>query len=158
MNPASTLTSDRHTNASSIPSSTDEAMALLREQIAETGRDPATSSTLAWHQAAAGDKEGARRILEKLPSVLPYDRLADGVHPRYLELTGRELGWGQSVDRALALAYLGDMDDAMTILEAVVAERAGTISWKIPREWDVLRSSPRFQKLWRSLGLNPSRS
>jgi TolB-like protein/Tfp pilus assembly protein PilF len=92
-------------------------------------------SFLGYALARSGDKEGARRELKKLLEqsrdkwVSPY---------------------------SVALVYLGleDRDEAFAWLERGLSQRDPRMVFlKVEPKWNAVRSDPRFQKIYRSVGL-----
>ncbi len=86
--------------------------------------------------AVSGKKSEARTVLHELK-----------------QLSGQEYVPGPSI----ALIYAGSEEDqAFAWLDKGYEARAFHMQWlKIEPRWDSLRSDPRFQDLWRRVGLPP---
>jgi len=113
----------------------EEALAEYRRAIDQMPLDPRLQSGIAQTYARAGNRSGARRIVDSLVTV-------SGT--RYVS----------PVPIAYIYASLGDRDRTLEWLERAITERAGWVVdiYKAP-EMDFLRSDPRFVRLLRRMGL-----
>lgn len=108
----------------------ERAIELGRKAVELSGGAPMYQAGLAYNLAAAGYEQQAREILENLSAM--------GVSPMYLA----EIHLG-----------LGELEPALTFLEAAFEARSGLIPYinKGPR-FDPLRGEPRFQALIERMG------
>ena len=112
-----------------------EAVAEASLAAELSGNGPRELSTLAYAEAACGQEDRARAILDTL-----------------LELSGRR--YVSEILIAVIHLALGDHDSAFKWLEKAYKERAeGIIYLKVEPKFDPLRDDPRFEDLLRRLGV-----
>jgi serine/threonine protein kinase/Tfp pilus assembly protein PilF len=112
-----------------------EAVAILEEATAVTGRSAETLAALGAACAAAGRREDAERLLAELET---------SARTRYVS----------PVLLAQLLLPLGRSDDALGRLEEGYERRAAEMIWLAVRPtWSSLQGHPRYQALLRAVGL-----
>jgi serine/threonine-protein kinase len=113
----------------------DESVAEMEKYIDQDGRRSVMLGVLGNILARAGHVERARALLAEL-----RQRLANGL--------------ATSADPAYVLAALGELDEAMELLEQACEERAGLVVYfKVEPLLDPVRSHPRFAMMLRRLRL-----
>jgi serine/threonine-protein kinase len=112
-----------------------EAIGEYERAIGISNRNPATLGGLGHAYAVAGKRSEARRVLGELLAL-------------------RERRYVNPFSIALVLLGLGEKDRAMEWLEKAYQERSyAMVFLKVSREFDPLRSAPRFQDLLRRVGM-----
>ena len=112
-----------------------EAIAELEKAVELGGGYTLAKSTLAYTYAIAGKRAEAVKIVRELEAMSQETY----VSPAHV---------------AVIYAGLGDNDVAFAWLEKAYLARARAMAWlNVSREWDGLRSDPRFAALLRKVGL-----
>ncbi len=89
---------------------------------------------LGYEYAKSGNQEQARKVIEELNHLPTY------VAPCW---------------KAYVHLPLGENDIALDLLEKAYQERSGCLTdLKVDRDWDPLRSDPRFTDLLKKVGLS----
>jgi len=97
---------------------------------------PMPIALLGYEYAKSGNQEQARRVIEQL-NHLPAQLYVAPCWPAFVHLA------------------LGENEVALDLLEKAYQERSGCVAdLKIDRDWDPLRSDPRFIELMKNVGLD----
>lgn len=113
----------------------DDAIAELQRAITLSGRSPLMIAALGHAYAKAGQRNEANRILDELQKLSAV---------RYVS----------SYELAAIYVALGEKEQAFQRLESSYKERSfHLINLKVRPEFASLRPDPRFQDLWRRIGL-----
>ena len=108
-----------------------EAIAAFQKAISLSNGSPAAIAELGHTYAVAGNKEEAKRVIDKLKELI------------------KQNNYVSSCDIAVIYAGLGEKDEAFVWLETAYQQRDGWLAGHLktnPR-FDSLRSDPRFQDL-----------
>jgi TolB-like protein/DNA-binding winged helix-turn-helix (wHTH) protein/Tfp pilus assembly protein PilF len=114
----------------------EEAIPVLEEAAAASGRSPGVISALIWADAHAGRRADALRLLGELKKR-------------------RQTGYVPAGAFVNAYLGLGDKDEAFAWFERAYEEQSNILIYiKVFPLYDPLRGDPRFQDLVRRVGLN----
>ena len=116
-----------------------EAIAELHDAVTLSTESTVSLAMLGHAEASAGNRDAARKILEKL-----IERSKHQYVPSY---------WIALID-----VGLGDKDQAFTWLERAFHERSSWLAWVgVEPRFDTLRSDPRFASLMAKMKLKPQK-
>jgi TolB-like protein/DNA-binding winged helix-turn-helix (wHTH) protein/Tfp pilus assembly protein PilF len=115
----------------------EEAIVQIEKGVELSGEEPGALSALGYTYAVSGEPDKALKIVQQLRVLSTH---------RYVGPT----------EVALIYVGLGEKDRAFDWLQKAVADRSIPI-WKMrgDKEWDSLRSDPRYSELRRRIGLPP---
>ncbi len=113
----------------------DDALKAFQKGVA-IEPNPMSIALLGYEYARSGDQESARKVIEQLNHLQGQTYVAP-CWPAFVHLA------------------LGENNTALDLLEKAYQERSGCVSdLKIDRDWDPLRSDPRFIDLLKKVGLD----
>ncbi len=113
----------------------DEAIAAFREAIDAQGGHTLPLKDLGYTYAVSGRPAEARKILDRLTAL-------------------SQESYVSPFNMATIHVGLGEMDEAFAWLDEAYEERSRSLAWlNVAKEYDGLRSDPRFKSLLRRIGL-----
>ncbi len=113
----------------------DEAIAAFREAIDAQGGHTLPLKDLGYTYAVSGRPAEARKILDRLTAL-------------------SQESYVSPFNIATIHVGLGEMDEAFAWLDEAYEERSRSLAWlNVAKEYDGLRSDPRFKSLLRRIGL-----